>query len=179
MIGLNTQSPKRFEQSWHSAGPSGKTLGRLEMWSVSPASSIRCLTLRPSENAKGSSGSKKSLTKFYNRRLLMENLSGLKPLGRAVLVRMYSPEKKGSVIEIPDSAKKSDAVMEQRALVIEVGESCWIDEPVKRCEAGDKVIVTKMAGYLTKGPADGKLYRLVNDRDIFCKITEEAEVANV
>jgi hypothetical protein len=29
-----------------------------------------------------------------------------------------------------------------------------------------------MAGYVAQGPKDGKLYRLVDDRDIFCQIEE-------
>lgn len=107
----------------------------------------------------------------------MENLSGLEPLGRAVLVRMHEPEKKpGSVIHIPELVKEKTSVMEQQAIVIAVGPECWSDEKSARCVAGDKVIVTKFAGYITRGTADHQLYRLVNDRDIFCKITKETEV---
>jgi hypothetical protein len=28
---------------------------------------------------------------------------------------------------------------------------------------------------MAKGPADGEMYRLVNDRDIFCAITHEGD----
>jgi co-chaperonin GroES (HSP10) len=38
---------------------------------------------------------------------------------------------------------------------------------------GDRVLVTQFAGMMAKGPADGQMYRLVNDRDIFCAITHE------
>jgi hypothetical protein len=31
-----------------------------------------------------------------------------------------------------------------------------------------------MSGYMATSPIDGKRYRLVNDRDIFCAITKEA-----
>lgn len=105
------------------------------------------------------------------------NESGLKPLGRAVLVRMVELEQlKASLIQIPESVRKNSSVMEQRAEVIEVGPACWEDEKSgARCQPGDKVIITKMAGYVAKGPADGKLYRLVNDRDVFCLITTENE----
>lgn len=104
----------------------------------------------------------------------MTNTSGLKPLGRAVLVRMYEPERKQSMIEIPDVVQERSDMVNQRALVIELGANCWHDEPTPRCQPGDKVLVTKFAGFLALG-ADGKRYRLVNDRDIFCGITKEAK----
>ena len=104
----------------------------------------------------------------------MENQSGLMPLGRAVLVKMYEPDKKpGSVIHVPEAVKERTSVMEQQAVVIAIGPECWSDEKGPRCAVGDKVIVTKLAGYVTRGSLDGQLYRLVNDRDIFCKIVKE------
>lgn len=114
----------------------------------------------------------------------MGNTSGLKPLGRAVLVRMIELEElKTELISIPDSVRQSSSVMEQRAEVIAVGATAWEDEAISifgfplwkrpRAAAGDKVIVTRMAGYVAKGPRDGKLYRMINDRDIFCKIEGE------
>jgi co-chaperonin GroES (HSP10) len=112
-----------------------------------------------------------------------QNPSGLKPLGRAVLVRMIElDEFKTEIIKIPDHVRQSSSVMEQRAEVIAVGAIAWEDEALSvfgfpiwrrpRCKPGDKVIVTRLAGYVAKGPADGKLYRMVNDRDIFCVIQE-------
>lgn len=113
-----------------------------------------------------------------------ENTSGLVPLGRAVLVRMIELEElKTEVIAIPEHVRQSSSVMEQRAEVIAVGGSAWEDEALLFCgfpvwrrpraRVGDRVIVTKMAGYIAKGPRDGKLYRMVNDRDIFCRIEGE------
>jgi len=104
---------------------------------------------------------------------MAENLSGLRPKGRAVLVQMIELEElQASTIHIPDSVRRNSSIMEQRALVIEAGSSAWEDEKEPRAKPGDKVIVTKMAGYVAQGPKDGKLYRLVNDRDIFCQIEE-------
>jgi co-chaperonin GroES (HSP10) len=102
----------------------------------------------------------------------MKNESGLQPLGRAVLVIHYEPEKKGSLIELPDMVKDRTLLVEQRAVVVEVGPACWPDEPA-RAAVGDKVLISKMSGYMAIGPADGKRYRLINDRDIFAKITQE------
>lgn len=104
----------------------------------------------------------------------MMNESGLEPLGRAVLVRMVEiDELKTQAIHIPQHVRASSAVMEQRAEVIAVGAAAWEDEKIARAAPGDKVIITRLAGYVAKG-ADGELYRLVNDRDIFCKITKES-----
>lgn len=109
----------------------------------------------------------------------MVNESGLEPLGRAVLIAPYEIEKRsGGLIELPDSVKGRDLMVEQRATVVAVGIACWDDEKAPRAAPGDKVIVTKFAGYMAVGPLDGKQYRLVNDRDIFAKITGEAQDGN-
>ncbi len=100
----------------------------------------------------------------------MENTSGIHPRGRAVLIAPYEPELKKSLIQLPDEVAKRDQMINQRAIVIEVGPSCWDDEPTPRAFPGEKVLVTKFAGYMAEGPADGKQYRLVNDRDIFATI---------
>lgn len=103
------------------------------------------------------------------------NQSGVKPLGRAVLVKPYTPELKESLIVLPDEAMARDQMVEQRAIVIEVGKYAWHDEPEPRASAGQKVLVSKFAGYMVKGTADGVQYRLVNDRDIFAAIEKESE----
>lgn len=102
----------------------------------------------------------------------MENTSGLKPLGRAVLVKPYEPERKESLIVIPDSVQERGAAVDSRVVVVEVGPACWPDEP-QRAKPGDKVFVSKLAGFIARGTADGELYRVVNDRDIFLQIAEE------
>jgi co-chaperonin GroES (HSP10) len=104
----------------------------------------------------------------------MTNVSGLKPLGVAVLLEPYTPERKGGVIELPQDVAARSTMVDNRAVVVEVGQSAWHDEPMPRAKAGDKVLVTKFAGFMAKG-MDGKDYRLVNDRDIFCAITSEGE----
>lgn len=104
----------------------------------------------------------------------LRNESGLEPLGRAVLVRMIELEEvKASTIVIPDHVRQNSQVMEQRAEVVAVGAEAWADEKTPRAQVGDKVIVTRMAGYVARG-ADERFYRLVNDRDIFCRIKENS-----
>src|SRR5574337_488691 len=104
---------------------------------------------------------------------MISNESGLRPLGRAVLVQAYEPERKKSLLVMPDTVHERTQMVEMRAVVIEAGPSAWDDEKQPRAKPGDKVLVSKFAGILAKGTADGKAYRLVNDRDIFCAIDKE------
>lgn len=101
------------------------------------------------------------------------NNSGLHPAGRAILVRPYEPERKDSLIVIPDSIKAGMQTLEQRAEVIEIGPEAWAEERMVRAHVGQKVLVSAYAGYMATGPLDGKQYRFVNDRDIFATIEEK------
>lgn len=103
------------------------------------------------------------------------NNSGLEPRGVAVLIKAYEPERKGGRIVIPETVQGRMAMVDNRATVIAIGPSAWHDEPVPRAKVGEKVLVTKFAGFMAIGPKDGETYRLVNDRDIFCAITHEGD----
>jgi co-chaperonin GroES (HSP10) len=105
---------------------------------------------------------------------MIENTSGLKPLGRAVLVKHYEPERKQSMLVLPDMVHERTLMVEQRAVVVEIGPACWPDEP-PRAKPGDKVLVSKMSGHITRGTKDGQIYRIINDRDIFTAIVEEGD----
>ena len=104
----------------------------------------------------------------------VKNTSGLIPLGRAVLVEYYEPERKDSLIIIPDNVQDRAVLLEQRARVIALGSACWPDEP-PRAKPGDLVLISRMAGYSCRGPGDKKPYRFVNDRDIFAGIVGEKD----
>jgi co-chaperonin GroES (HSP10) len=103
----------------------------------------------------------------------MMNKSGLVPVGRAVLCRPYDPELNRTVLAIPDHVRQREIMGEMRCTVLELGAYCWPDEP-PRAAPGDRVLVSKFTGAIVKGPLDGEFYRLVNDEDIFCKITSDA-----
>lgn len=103
------------------------------------------------------------------------NKSGLIPLGHAVLVEPYEPMKKDSLIVMPESVRERTLMVETRAVVIAVGPEAWSDESVKRAAPGEHVLISKFAGVMATGVADGKPYRLVNDRDIFCALEESHE----
>lgn len=101
----------------------------------------------------------------------MENTSGIHPQGVAVLIKMHDEfnQQKGMIV-IPDIIKDKLAAVDQYATVLEVGPAAWHDEPAPRAKVGDVVAVTKYAGMLMRGPKDKQLYRMVNDRDIFCTV---------
>jgi co-chaperonin GroES (HSP10) len=105
--------------------------------------------------------------------MMMENKSGLDPRGVAVLIKLYEPERKGSQIVLPESVQGRLSMVDNRAVVVAIGPNAWHDEPTPRAAVGEKVLVTKFAGFMAKGPLDGEMYRLVNDRDIFCAVTDE------
>jgi co-chaperonin GroES (HSP10) len=100
------------------------------------------------------------------------NKSGLKPLGKAVLIEPYEPEIKKSIIELPQQVQERTRMVETRAIVIEAGPSAWVEEAQPRAKPGDRVLISKFAGVMISPEMteDGKSYRLVNDMDIFCQI---------
>lgn len=102
------------------------------------------------------------------------NKSGLHPLGRAVLVKPFDAVKKGGMIQLPASVKDRERLIEDRAIVVEVGSEAWVDEKCPRATPGDSVIIAKFAGYIAEG-ADKEIYRLINERDIFCRIDQEEQ----
>lgn len=118
------------------------------------------------------------------------NPSGLEPVGHAVLLVAYQPEFEAAQragLAIPDEEFRLAGMMvEMRAQVLALGPDAWRNDqdtwlrrlltPWRpRALPGDKVMVSKMAGAVVHGTADGKLYRMVNDQDVFVKIVDEAE----
>lgn len=100
------------------------------------------------------------------------NKSGLRPLGVAVLVEPFEPERKAGQIVIPETVHERTTMLENRARVLDIGPAAWADEAVPRAKPGDIVLMTRFAGAMAKGN-DGKIYRFVNDRDIYAGIDEE------
>ena len=105
----------------------------------------------------------------------MKNTSGLRPLGRAVLVEPYDDEFHSTMIEIPATARERSMMVEAHCVVIAVGPEAWKEERVPRAKPGDKVLVSKWCGHITGKTVDGKQYRIVNAEDIFCAIDKEVK----
>jgi co-chaperonin GroES (HSP10) len=104
----------------------------------------------------------------------VSNKSGLHPQGRAVLLVAHEPERKDSVIVVPPSLEEKTQMLVNQAIVLEVGRTAWDDEPVPRARVGDIVLIAGFSGRMATGQ-DGKLYRIVNDRDIFCTVDDAVE----
>ena len=94
------------------------------------------------------------------------NMSGWSPAGRAVLVKPDEVTQKKSTIVLPQTVTDRTKMMQDRAIVVEVGPEAWCEESEKRAKPGDRVILAAFSGYLLEGE-DGVLYRFVNERDIF------------
>lgn len=99
------------------------------------------------------------------------NTSGLRPRGHAVLVRPYEePKRKDGLIALPDHVKERHQLLEQKAVVIEIGSEAWKDEKAARAVPGDIVLIAQFSGHMATGPKDGQQYRLINARDIFAVV---------
>lgn len=101
------------------------------------------------------------------------NQSGLHPLKHAVLLLPYEVEEvtKGGIV-LPYQVQERDQLAEQRAVIIEIGESA----DVGIAEVGDKILFSKWSGQIAIGINDRKKYRIVNDRDIFLTIEDGIDV---
>lgn len=118
-----------------------------------------------------------TLDKFVSTEPQAVNDSGLVPVGRAILVEPFEPEREASRIALPDWVRANERVLDVRVRCVEVGPEAWKatrvgdkDEP-PRCWPGDIIFVAKFSGFVTQGPKDGKPYRLVNDKDVFARVT--------
>lgn len=104
----------------------------------------------------------------------IENGSGLRPVGHAILgIAHEPPERKNSSIIIPEAVREREVTTDQKVRIVALGTNVWRDEP-PRADVGNLVLVAKFAGYAAKG-ADGKMYRLFNDTDIFAVVEKEVD----
>ena len=128
-------------------------------------------------------------TRVSRRRPPVLNPSGLQPAGHALLVEPYEPDfdavRLSVGLVIPDYARNNSMMVEMRVRVIALGDMAyrkdfqswfgWLMTPWRpRCRPGDKVLVQKFSGAICTGTLDGKLYRFINDEDVFVQIAEEA-----
>lgn len=102
-----------------------------------------------------------------------KNLSGIHPVGRAVLISPYDQDLGISKIFIPETVRERTMMVETRGKVIECGPETWKTESRPRAKVGDVVIISRYTGAIVIGPLDKKVYRMVNDEDIFCVLEVE------
>jgi len=103
----------------------------------------------------------------------VQNLSGIRPKGHAVLCLPYEPPKGDSKIIIPDTVRERAKMQRDKLQVIACGDACWSDEKRPRAQIGDLVLVPYLAGRMVTGK-DSLVYRIVNDRDVFAEVDPEA-----
>lgn len=98
----------------------------------------------------------------------MDNKSGIRPKGHAVLGLPYEKPKKDSRIVIPETIKERSQMLQDKIRVVAHGAACWQDEPEPRAKVGDLVLIPYLAGRMVRGK-DGVVYRVVNDRDVMAE----------
>lgn len=110
----------------------------------------------------------------------MKNETGIHPLGHAVLVEAYDVEASlgASRIIIPENIRSQYKILENKVRVLEAGPFAWADETEPRAKPGDVVLVVKHTGAIVASPKDGKLYRMVSDRDIYCRFDVPEAASN-
>lgn len=97
----------------------------------------------------------------------VHNTSGFRPVGRAVLTLPFEDRKPGSRIVLPPTVGERATMLQDLVIVIAIGGEAWTDERVPRAKVGDLVYIPTMAGRMVRGRGDDKLYRVINDKDIF------------
>lgn len=107
------------------------------------------------------------------------NTSGINPLGQRVLVKPDPIEEmtEGGII-VPDSARKQHGQAQYAGTVIAVGEFAFDDFPCKWVMPGDRVLFARHQGQLLTGE-DGEAYRVLNDLQIICTVTDGVTVADM
>ena len=83
---------------------------------------------------------------------MIANESGLEPLGVAVLLRPYMPERVAGKIVIHETVQGREAMVDNRAVIVAIVKNAWHDEPSPRAQVGDKVLVTQFAEYAVVQP---------------------------
>lgn len=101
---------------------------------------------------------------------------GMKARGFCVLVAPAEIEEKtlGGII-LPDSVKDKDRIVEQRGRIVDVSPAAFdfADFGDAKPKVGDPIVFGKLAGVLVDG-ADGRKYRILQDKDVLAVIEEAA-----
>lgn len=100
----------------------------------------------------------------------------VKPVGFRVLVRLKdvcedleTKSESGLIIEVKSRQKiKLEKRATQEAYVVELGPTAFkaFDQGEPWCKVGDCVLITKYSGDDLDDIEEGKIYRIINDRDI-------------
>ena len=99
------------------------------------------------------------------------NTSGIHPKGHRVLVLPDPVEEttESGIILSVGQQKDRERLAQLKGTIVELGNSCWHDQPEPWAAVGDHVIFGKYSGLIYKG-ADEKEYRIINDLDVVAKV---------
>lgn len=95
------------------------------------------------------------------------NTSGIRPTGHILLVLPDEVEvtTASGIVLSTASQHEREEMAQTEGLVIELGNTAYLDQVAPWCEIGDRVIFAKYVGTVSKG-RDGRTYRLINDLDV-------------
>lgn len=103
------------------------------------------------------------------------NKSGIVPAGHRILVKPDPVEEvsSGGIVLSTKETREREQMAQVDGTLVAVGATAWKDQPDGAwAKVGDRVSIGKYAGLLRKGK-DGEEYRIVNDLDLVCVLTDE------
>jgi co-chaperonin GroES (HSP10) len=110
---------------------------------------------------------------------MMKNESGINPVGWRILVLPREIEEKteSGIILTTEVTKEREQLANTTGIVVAMGNQCYNDEPAKWCQVGDKIIFAKYAGLTYRGK-NGKIYRMINDKDVTGRLDNEVDLVD-
>lgn len=99
------------------------------------------------------------------------SIHGITPRGHRILVLPDEIEvkTKSGIITTTGTQVMREELAQVDGVVIEMGSTCFNDQPEAWCTVGDRVVFGKYSGIIRNGK-DGKKYRIINDLDVVATI---------
>lgn len=106
--------------------------------------------------------------------MIFMNEHGIHPKGHRILVLPDEVETKtaSGIITSTGTQTMREELAQVDGIVVEMGNTCYADQPEPWCVVGDRVIFGKYSGIIREGK-DGKKYRLINDLDVVGTVDKE------
>ena len=97
--------------------------------------------------------------------MLMNNNSGITPVGHRVLIKPDVVEHKteSGIIVHTGLTEDRERLAQIRGVVVELGNTAFADQPTPWCKVGDRITFGKYSGLIYKGEEtlDGDEYRII------------------
>jgi co-chaperonin GroES (HSP10) len=99
---------------------------------------------------------------------------GITPRGHRILVLPDAVEEttKSGIVVATGMTVMREELKQVDGVVVEMGTTCFNDQPEPWCKVGDRIIFGKYSGIFREGN-DGKTYRIINDLDVVATIEKE------